>query len=256
VWYAAVLQHGLMAAAYKLAQHCQQMILTLLDIVLPDTCVICRETVRTQQAHRLCDPCWMALPHNHCACPRCGLPLPSPGICGTCLRQPAQTHLHLCALVHRDSARWLVHQLKYAHNLRAAAPLAMAMATLVRLRYATQPLPQQLVVVPLSYRRGVQRGHNQATALARYLSRSLRIPLLHGATSRTHRIPQHRLRRGARLALAPQHFRVRRRVAGQHLALVDDVCTTGATTGALATALRRAGANRVDIWCATRATLP
>jgi predicted amidophosphoribosyltransferase len=44
--------------------------------------------------------------------------------------------------------------------------------------------------------------------------------------------------------------------AGQHVALVDDVMTTGATLEAAATALRRAGAARVDAWVVARTPPP
>jgi predicted amidophosphoribosyltransferase len=40
-------------------------------------------------------------------------------------------------------------------------------------------------------------------------------------------------------------FRVRRQVSGRTVLLVDDVLTTGATCGAAARALKRAGAARV-----------
>ena len=38
-----------------------------------------------------------------------------------------------------------------------------------------------------------------------------------------------------------------------HLAVVDDVMTTGATSASLASSLLAAGARRVDVWCAARA---
>jgi predicted amidophosphoribosyltransferase len=39
----------------------------------------------------------------------------------------------------------------------------------------------------------------------------------------------------------------------RHIALVDDVVTTGSTSGELARLLKRAGAERVEIWAAARA---
>lgn len=44
----------------------------------------------------------------------------------------------------------------------------------------------------------------------------------------------------------------RARLAGRHVALVDDVLTTGATAHAAAAALRHAGAARVDVWVVAR----
>ena len=48
---------------------------------------------------------------------------------------------------------------------------------------------------------------------------------------------------------------MRRRFDGMHLAIVDDVMTSGATALSLARTLHRAGARRVDVWCAARAQL-
>ncbi|WP_132655499.1 ComF family protein [Pseudomonas aeruginosa] len=45
-------------------------------------------------------------------------------------------------------------------------------------------------------------------------------------------------------------------VCGLHLALVDDVLTTGATTEHLSRLLRRAGAARVDVYCLARTPKP
>ena len=39
---------------------------------------------------------------------------------------------------------------------------------------------------------------------------------------------------------------------GKHVAVVDDVVTTGATARQVIKLLRAHGANRVDVWCATR----
>jgi predicted amidophosphoribosyltransferase len=44
----------------------------------------------------------------------------------------------------------------------------------------------------------------------------------------------------------------RARLQGAHVALVDDVLTTGATAHAAALALTRCGASRVDVWVVAR----
>ena len=50
-------------------------------------------------------------------------------------------------------------------------------------------------------------------------------------------------------------FRARKELRGLHAAIVDDVVTTGATVSELAREMKRAGAERVEVWCACRASL-
>ena len=50
-------------------------------------------------------------------------------------------------------------------------------------------------------------------------------------------------------------FRTRKELGGLDAAIVDDVVTTGATVRELAWEMKRAGAGRVEVWCACRASL-
>ena len=116
--------------------------------------------------------------------------------------------------------------------------------------------PEALLPIPLHATRLGRRGYDQALELARPLARALRIPVLTRTMLRTR-------------ATAPQseldaHVRQRNRnlrrafsiQAGtglpDHVALVDDVMTTGATLREAAKALRRAGVARVDAWVCAR----
>ena len=60
---------------------------------------------------------------------------------------------------------------------------------------------------------------------------------------------KHNLRKA--FSLAPDA-----RIKGRHLALVDDVLTTGATAESLARLLINAGAARVDVYCLARTPKP
>src|SRR5690606_16404846 len=121
------------------------------------------------------------------------------------------------------------------------------------------PRPQALVPVPLARRRLRQRGFNQAALLARWLSRGLQLPCHEQWLQRIQDTPaqqqldaaarQRNLRQAFRLIPAPD-------IVGAHLALVDDVLTTGATAERLARLLLKAGAARVDVYCLARTPKP
>lgn len=147
----------------------------------------------------------------------------------------------------------LVLRFKFAGDLAVGRWLARRFA----MRMATEPRPGLLVPMPVTRRRLRERGFNQAVEIARVASRSLRIPFEVGVLERTRDAPpQSKLGRRARLANLRGAFRCRRQLAGRHVALVDDVITTGATAHAASQALRRAGAKRVDVWVVARTPRP
>ena len=226
---------------------------TVLDLLLPDTCVLCRAPQNHRKPHLMCSYCWGALPRLVHGCPGCALPLPSPGLCGRCQRKPLLSGVCIAGLRHEGDARSLVHQLKYAHDLRAGITLAQVLSGAVTQSYADRALPQCLIPVPLSYPRQVHRGFNQAAWLANCAARSLALPVNTSAVRRRHGRAQQTLSRRARLSLAADTFSLGRKVDYQHVAIVDDVFTTGTTTAVLADMLRHSGIATVDIWVAARA---
>lgn len=105
-----------------------------------------------------------------------------------------------------------------------------------------------VVPVPLHWRRRLARGYNQAEALAIGLGRRMSLEVRPAALRRVVSTPALALAgRSERAKLMRHAFRARRdpRLVGRTVLLVDDILTTGATCGAAARALKRAGAARV-----------
>lgn len=145
----------------------------------------------------------------------------------------------------------LVPRFKFHDDLAAGRLLAELMIE----GLADTPLPQALVPVPLHASRLRQRGYDQALELARPLARHLQLPLLADALLRVRATaPQSELDAAARRRNLRQAFRVLPGAAlPVHVALVDDVMTTGTTLRAAAQTLARAGVERVDAWVCARA---
>lgn len=114
-----------------------------------------------------------------------------------------------------------------------------------------------LVPVPLSPRRFLNRGFNQAGELARYLGNASGKPVRYDLVRRWHSggggAPQSLLGAAARRENTRGVFHTTAVLGGERVALVDDVITTGATCSSLAETLRAAGAARI-ICLATAAT--
>lgn len=168
-------------------------------------------------------------------------------------------HLHCIPCRYADPvAAWLQH-LKYGGDWRPARVLG---ALLAAARAATgYALPQLVVPLPLHAARERERGFNQAERLAVAASRWLGVPLARDVLVRRRAtLPQTRLDAGGRrrnLAGAFELQGARREAATlpRHVALVDDVVTTGATLADAARALRRHGVQTVEVWAVARAEL-
>lgn len=179
--------------------------------------------------------------------------------CGACLHDPPPFDRCLCA--HDYAFPWdrLIMRFKFDQAPELAGLLCDGLLEAARVEQLT--LPQAFVAVPLSARRLAERGYDQAWQLARLLGRRLHRPAHARLLQRHFDSPQQsRLSRRGRLANLRGAFGVepgmRSQLAGRHLALVDDVLTTGATAHAAATALRDSGATQVDLWIVARTPAP
>lgn len=185
-----------------------------LDYALPPRCPACAAV--TGEAHRFCAPCWQGLDF-----------------------QPDEGGPVRAAVAYGSVARDVLLKLKYARRLGHAQPIAAAMRRLM-------PEDADLILpVPLARWRLWSRGYNQAGLIAASLARSSAVAVRHDLLVRTRATPVLRgLGFAARQRAVAGAFAVRypAALAGRHVVLIDDVFTTGATTGGCAAVLEAAGA--------------
>ena len=146
----------------------------------------------------------------------------------------------------------MVHRLKFRGSRIDARVLGGLLASAVAAAYAAQPMPDVIVPVPLSRRRLMRRGHNQAALLAQWLGATFEPTACERVRDTP---PQAGLSRTLRLRNLTDAFATRRRFDDQCVAVVDDVMTTGTTVASLTRTLLAAGAKEVHVWVAAR-TLP
>jgi ComF family protein len=199
----------------------------------------------------LCAHCSNDLPRLDLAhCDTCALPITGGARCGACLSH-APAYDHVCApFTYAFPVDALVQGLKY-RSLLAIAPLfGNAIAGSLDER------PDVLIPMPLAGARLRERGFNQSQEIARHLARSSGIPLKAQACRRVRNTPpQATLPWKARAKNIRNAFVCDADFSGRHVAVVDDVMTTGATLNELARNLKKAGAARVTGLIAAR-TLP
>jgi ComF family protein len=220
--------------------------------LFPWCCLLCGGAAAGRD---LCAGCAADLPGNAPACPVCALPGTAGLACGTCLRRPPPWDAAACLLRYRSPADALLKACKFGGRLAIARVLGELLAE--RLADARVPRPGLVVPVPLHPHRERERGFNQARELARPIGRALGIAVDAELCARVRATPpQTGLDARARRRNLRGAFALYGPLRCTHVAIVDDVVTTGATAGALADALRRAGAERVELWAAARALPP
>ncbi len=217
-------------------------------------CLLCHQAV--QHHPLLCDQCHAELPRIVHPCPRCGFPLPETGrSCGACIQHPPRWDRLSVVADYQTPYLQLIHQLKYAGRIECATLLGRLFCepgSGSAPDGACDKLPEVLLPVPLHWWRQWRRGYNQAEELARIIGDTLQIPVDSHCLRRTRATPpQARLHKQQRkknlqaaFAISPSNYR--------HVAIVDDVVTTGATAEQLTHLLYRAGVEVVEVWAICR----
>ncbi len=126
----------------------------------------------------------------------------------------------------------------------------MALRFSQQIAAAKQTMPDAIIPVPLHKHRLRQRGFNQSIELIRPFARQHNIPILRHAVYRNRHTPQQKgLSASRRKTNIAEAFSMRQPLRYQHIAIFDDVITTGATCQALQALLLQNGIKTVEIWC-------
>lgn len=217
----------------------------------PPTCLLCGDA--GEGGLDLCGGCLESLPRIQEACTRCALPLAHPGfngLCGECQQTPPAYDAALALFHYQQPVRHLIQALKFGGRLDCARTLGRLLAE----HLAEHPhRPDALVPVPLHPRRYRERGFNQSAEIALELSRRLAIPLHASLCTRIRHTPaQAGLSARQRRVNVQRAFQVADTGLPRHVAIVDDVVTTGTTVNELARTLRAAGVVCIQVWAVAR----
>jgi ComF family protein len=230
---------------------------------LPRLCGVCRDW----STQPVCEACQQRFAPLRARCATCArttaVALPR---CGLCLSQASAFTRCVAGADYAPPWNQLIANFKFHQQPELAGALARLIERAWLAIVAGEAAgnggshPTLLLPIPLSHQRLRERGYNQAWELAQRLGRRLGIEadamLLQRSRDTAHQIGMTRSEREHNLRDA---FWVkatqRERLSGRHVALVDDVLTTGATAHAAALALLRAGASQVDVWVVARTPL-
>lgn len=224
---------------------------------LPNLCALCGNM--SQKA--LCAGCDEAYSNEtRLRCKVCAVPLARSrrGLrtdyrCADCIAVPPPFDATLALADYRAPLDALAVGLKFRARLMLAQAFAERLARLVDDTFDASQRPDLIVPVPLAAKRLVERGYNQAWQIAKPLAHALDVRADATLLRRViETAPQSRLDHDARRQNVGRAFAVARPVLGMHIAVVDDVMTTGATLESIARVLKAGGARRVTNLVALR----
>ena len=223
---------------------------------LPSLCALCHGW----GPQRVCPACVKRWAGAAFRCARCAIGTPTATAqCGACVLNPPPYAGAVAAFDYATPWDGLIARFKFNEALDLVPSMTQQLLCAIRATGVT--LPELLLPVPLSESRLRERGYNQAWEIARRLGKALALRADAHLLLRTKDTPhQLALPPSARAANVRGAFAVEplrlREVRGKHVALIDDVLTTGATAAEISRTLLRAGAAAVQIWVLARTPRP
>jgi ComF family protein len=195
-----------------------------------------------------CQACDADLPYFKTPnCPLCALPTTRGEICGHCLKKAPLFSSTSAAFIYQFPIDHLIQSFKYHEQLNLSTLFAEKLIRKISER------PDFIIAMPLHPAKLKTRGFNQAHLIAEPLARSLHIPLLNHACHRLRDTPsQTSLPWKARSQNMRGAFSCVCDLTDKHVALVDDVLTTGASLNELAQAVLKQGAKKISCWVVAR----
>lgn len=231
---------------------------TLGRTLYPPHCLLCG--ARGAAGLDICAACRADLPLNSQPCARCANPLDAASsvrVCARCLRRPPSYERVLAPFLYAPPLDHLVLTCKFGARLEHGTLLGELLGQWLAHRLAAAAVPDRVLPVPLHPARLRRRGFDQASLIARQVAIATGVKLAPPLLRRTRATAaQAELAARQRRGNVRGAFRLAGEVRGLHLALLDDVMTTGSTVEEISRVLLRGGAASVQVWVVARAQPP
>jgi len=232
---------------------------SLLTLAYPQACQICEKSVENSSDGVVCGSCWRKtriFKGKETLCHKCGTFLSEKPV-------DFQTFCHACDEHFYDrvmSAGLYEHALSASVlHLKREPFIAKKLKKILIARFESSGFQDAEIIipVPLSAKRRLERGFNQAEVLAEILVKEANLKLDKQSLVRKVHTPVHRAgmdKKGRELTVK-NAFEVRRKnlIEGKNILLIDDVFTSGATVSACAKELKKKGASKVYVLTVARA---
>jgi len=223
------------------------------ECILPPTCILCGDSGFNSQD--ICEACYSDIQKNISCCYRCAEVFETtniaPQLCGHCLSKTPHFNETYAPFIHQGIVRHLIAALKFQKHYKNARLLANLLSTHLD---KTAETPELIIPMPLHKQRYKERGFNQSFEIAKTVSKQLKVPIDSRSCIRQRNTPhQTNLSAKQRHKNMNNAFQVIKSIDAQHVAILDDVMTTGSSANELAKVLKKSGVARVDVWVCARA---
>ena len=204
----------------------------------------------------ICSVCLRHLPPLPACCQRCGLPAnKNQALCESCLHNPPEWQRMIAVSDYLGPVKYFITRLKFFSEVKYAPLLSrlLLLAWLNARRTQLCSKPDLLMTVPLHRIRRWRRGFNQTELIGCRLAKWVgcqwnpSLILRHRSTP-----PQQSLSAYERQYNLRHAFSCTQDISGLHVALLDDIVTTGNTAAEISRLLLENGAASVQVWCLCR----
>jgi ComF family protein len=230
--------------------------------LLQPRCTLCDMPIDSECPF-LCQLCNQELPYiNKPLCLYCGQPYTyskqrhNLNDCPECRsEQPPWHHLIPC-MYYTLECKYLIRQLKFSRQVQIGILFGRLLSHTITRQIDRGDIqrPEALLSIPLHRKRQRKRGYNQAHVIAQELAKQLKVPLI--SEGKLIRVkftePQSLQKMGMRKQNIQGAFKVTESLNVKHIALIDDVVTTGETIREATEVLAKSGVQSIDIWCVAR----
>lgn len=221
----------------------------MFKLLLPHFCVICHKP--SHRERDLCLACENQLPFLKNACRICATPIPENNpICGQCLNQKNPFDQTIAVFKYEPPVSQMITGLKFSAKLHYAPLFGKLLAEKISNK------PEIIIPIPLHKKRLKERGFNQSLEIAKQIGKQLHIPIDAKSCQRIiHTQPQAQVPAKDRKKNVKNAFEIIQKISANHIAVIDDVVTTGHTIYAFCQMLRKHGVQHIDVWCIARTIL-
>jgi ComF family protein len=229
--------------------------LKIISKLIPSFCIFCG--CKTNHSNQCCKQCEADLPWVICACRQCGAKLSANNnlICGNCLTTKHAFDETIVLFRYEGTIPKIINALKFGGKLIYAEMLGNWISKSL-LIHSSLEMPDLIIPVPLHKKRLSDRGFNQALEIAKYVSKKLNIKINYTDCIRTKNTKaQAQLSECERLKNVKNAFSINKNLKAKHIAILDDVITTGQTVEELSLELKKHGVEKITVIACAKTTI-